>query len=132
MVRAIGNDNDSTLQSNAEFTPARATQMLPLVGAIVADMVQLSTAVDARTKQLSEIDDIPGSDRQSYREELIDIHMSVEEDRAKFEKCVEELLALGVYPHEPFDGCVDFPTKLNRQGVSLCWRMGGRNGQLLA
>ena len=39
MVRAIGNDNDSTLQSNAEFTPARATQMLPLVGAIVADTV---------------------------------------------------------------------------------------------
>ena len=125
MVRAIGNNNDSTINPSDGFTPQCATLMLPLIRAIVADMVDLTESIKAQREQLEGIDDIEGTmGHDSYRDELRDIRGSIDDDLSKLNDCAAELRALGVHPHEPFDGSVDFPATFNRQPISLCWRIG--------
>lgn len=121
MVRAIGNGNDSTVQSGS-FTPASAAQMLPLIRRIVADMITLNESIERQKEQLRGLDDLTDTiDQAHYQEELNDIRVSLADDEARLEKCLAELAALGVEPHLPINGYVDFPTTLNRRPVRLCW-----------
>jgi hypothetical protein len=121
MVRAISDsNNDSTLRT--AFTPRSATNMLPLVRRIVADMLQLSRTIDAQREQLRGIDKLPETiDQPDYREELSDIRGSLVDDERRLEVCFSELTALGLEVHQPFDGSIDFPAVLNRRRVQLCW-----------
>ena len=124
MVRAISdsNDNGSRASLESRFTPGTATQMLPLVRRIVADMTRLTRSIAAQREQLRVIDELPATmDQPDYREELSDIRMSLENDEARLDTCVGELAALGLEAHLPFDGSVDFPAVLNRRQVRLCW-----------
>ena len=122
MVRAIGRDNDSTLESEKQFTPGRATKMLPLIRRIVADMVAINQSIQRQKEQLEGIDALPSTiEHSNYQEELRDIRSSLADDEARLQECVSELASLGVTPHLPIDGSVDFPATLNRRAVSLCW-----------
>jgi len=60
-------------------------------------------------------------DRSEYRDELNDISVSLAADEKHFDACLRELTALGVVPHAPFDGSLDFPAFYQRRRVSLCW-----------
>lgn len=99
--------------------------MLPLVSRIVADLVSLNRSIVTQRAQIREIDrltaTIPIAD---YRDELGDIRSSLQQDEASFEKCLAELVSLGVVPRQPIDGGVDFPGVLNRRNVHLCWAPG--------
>lgn len=124
MVRAIS-DNDSTDRSITTFTASSATQMLPLVSRIVDDLLRLDRAIQAQREQLSGVDKLASTiDQPDYQEELSDIRGSLDHDQQRFETFLGELKSLGVSPHLPFDGSVDFPTDLNRRHVRLCWQPG--------
>ncbi len=126
MVRAISdNNNDSTRSANVTFTAASATRMLPLVRRIVDDLLRLDGAIQAQRDQLRGVDQLLATiDQPDYQEELSDIRGSLNSDQQKFEYCMSELTSLGVQPHLPFDGSVDFPSELNCRPVRLCWRPG--------
>ena len=59
-----------------------------------------------------------------YRDELGDIRASLAADELSLESCRSELVSLGVLPHDPIDGGVDFPGTLNRRTVRFCWAPG--------
>ncbi len=99
--------------------------MLPLVSRIVADLVSLNQSILTQRTQIREIDRMTGTiPIADYRDELGDIRSSLHADEASFEKCLAELVSLGVVLHQPIDGCVDFPGVLNRRSVRLCWAPG--------
>lgn len=124
MVRAIS-DSDSKKPSITSFTASSATQMLPLVSRIVDDLLRLDRSIKAQREQLSGIDERSATiDHADYKEELTDIRGSLDYDQRKFESVLSELTSLGVSPHLPFDGSVDFPTELKRRHVRLCWQPG--------
>jgi hypothetical protein len=126
MVRAISdNGNESTERSGNSFTASSATDMLPLVRRIVDDLLRLDRAIKAQREQLKGVDQLTGTIEQSdYQDELSDIRGSLDDDQRRFETCLGELTSLGINPHLPFDGSVDFPTELNRRAVRLCWQPG--------
>ena len=121
MVRAIRDNNDSTAGA-VHFTPSSATIMLPLVRRIVADLIRLNEAIESQKEQLKGIDRLPETiERTDYQEELRDIRASLSDDQKRLQVCLGELAALGLEPHLPIDGGVDFPAMLNRRRVRLCW-----------
>ena len=123
MVRAIENPDDLPQSATGQpFTVETAAKMLPLVRRIVADMEVLSKTVDCQRERLSVIDQLPETiDQPDYQEELADIRGSLEAEEERLQACVRELHALGLEPHLPFDGSVDFPAVINRREVRLCW-----------
>lgn len=123
MVRAIREENDSKPGGGeALFTPSRATEMLPLVKSIVADMVRLNDSIAAGREQLKGIDQLPETiEHVDYQEELSDIRASVAADEERLQECLSELAALGIAAHIPIDGTIDFPAVMNRRQVCLCW-----------
>ena len=126
MVRAISdNGNGPTARPITSFTASSATAMLPLVSRIVDDLLRLDRAIKAQREQLKGVDQLAKtSEHPDYQDELFDIRGSLEEDQRLFQSCMSELTALGINPHVPFDGTVDFPTDLNRRAVRLCWQPG--------
>ena len=122
MVHALDDSNESTFVPENGFTPGFATKMLPLVRRIVNDMLRLTKAIDFQREQLRGIDALSQTtDHDAYRDELKDVRASLSQDEVELKKCFDELAALGVRPHHPFDGGVDFPAMLNRKPVFLCW-----------
>lgn len=125
MVRAIGDKPGSTPSRERVFTPGQATATLPLVRQIVAEVVSLSRSIDAQRSQIREIDRIPDFIQiADYHDELRDIRTSLESDERRLETCLGELVSLGITPHQPIDGGVDFPGLVNRRRVQLCWLPG--------
>ena len=97
--------------------------MLPLVRRIVGEMMALSRSIEAQREQMRVIDGFDGTiDQPNYREELSDIRGSLENDERRMDDCLNELSALGLEAHLPFDGSVDFPAVMNRRRIRLCWR----------
>lgn len=124
MVRAIKDNNDPTA-GKVSFTPSRATEMLPLVRSIAADMIKLSEAIAAQREQIKVIDGLPQTiEHVHYEEELRDIRASLAADELRLRQCMDELAALGIESHHPIDGSIDFPAVINRREVRLCWHPG--------
>lgn len=97
--------------------------MLPLVRQIAADLLRFHASIESQRAQLRGLADVEEiSDRSTYSEELRDIRASLAEEERLLQGCLAELAALGVEPHLPIDGGIDFPAKLDRRAVRLCWR----------
>ncbi|MEM8670242.1 MAG: DUF2203 domain-containing protein [Planctomycetota bacterium] len=122
MVRAVS-DNNANPEQRAYFTPASATQMLPLVRRIVRDILRLQNQIDQQAKQLEGVDQLPETIQQAdYVDEVSDIRSSLAEDRKELDECIEELNSLGVELQQPLTGAVAFPSEWNRKPIRLCWR----------
>ena len=109
------------------FTAASANKALPLVRAIVQDIVELYGDVREREHRLNALRRGSTSKPQSddpYSEEVEQIRTELEKDVEKLEGFVEELTELGVEFKDPVMGLVDFPANLNGQDVYLCWKLG--------
>lgn len=107
------------------FTPAEANATLPLVSAIVSDLVDLSRDLSERKQRLSLLLGGKGGDRNDlYHEELVDVQKEMEKDILRLREYVDELRALGVEPKSGPEGLVDFPALLNGRRVYLCWKLG--------
>lgn len=109
------------------FTVASANKALPLVRAIVQDIVDLYVDVREREQRLNSIRRGTTNKAQQddpYSEEVEQIRTELEKDVEKLEGYVEELAELGVEFKDPTMGLVDFPSFLNGQEVYLCWKLG--------
>ncbi len=96
--------------------------MLPLVRRIVGDLMRLHASIESQRAQLRGLANVEEiSDRATYSEELRDVRASLAAEERDLQGCMAELAALGVEPHVPIDGGIDFPAKLNRRVVRLCW-----------
>ncbi len=107
------------------FTPEEANATLPLVGAIVGDMVRLAQDVMERRERLSFLMNRKGPESgEFYRDELAQVQAELEEDAARLQEYVRELTDLGVEPKSAAEGLVDFPSEMDGRKVYLCWRLG--------
>jgi hypothetical protein len=109
----------------AVFTPEEANATLPLVRAIVSDLVDLSRELSERRQRLALL--LGGKakhPRDPYHEELVQIQAEMEKDSLRLREYVGELRALGVEPKSGTEGLVDFPAILDGRKVYLCWKLG--------
>ncbi|MBN2218343.1 MAG: DUF2203 domain-containing protein [Pirellulales bacterium] len=108
------------------FTLDQANAMLPLVRAIVSDLVGLAHQVSDRWERLScllaDREWLAPSD--PYAEELVQVGEDLERDRRRLQEYVDELIDLGVEPKSAIEGLVDFPAMVQGRRVSLCWKLG--------
>lgn len=105
------------------FTIQQANATLPLVRAIVTDLVRLAEDIADRRQRLSLLlAGYPSDRKDPYREELLQIEEGLEQDSRQLQSYAEELRQLGVEPR--MEGLVDFPAELDGREVFLCWRLG--------
>ena len=109
------------------FSVASANQTLPLVRAIVSDIVELFPEVRDREERLARITRGRSKDARAndpYSEEVEQVRHDLERDVERLQGYVDELLELGVEFKDPVLGLVDFPAKRNGKEVCLCWKLG--------
>ncbi|MCR4413604.1 MAG: DUF2203 domain-containing protein [Thermoguttaceae bacterium] len=107
------------------FTVQEANACLPLVRAVVRDLVRLGRDVAERRYRLSLL--LAGrtsKPRDLYGEELAQIAEEVEKDTRQLRAYVEELEQLGVEARSVTEGVVDFPTVIDGRPAYLCWKYG--------
>lgn len=107
------------------FTIQEANAALPLVRAIVADLVALAREVTERRQRLLAL--APSQSRRSadpYQEERDLAEEELEGDARRLAEYVEELRQLGVETRSVTEGLVDFPAVLAGRDVWLCWKLG--------
>jgi len=109
------------------FSVASANQTLPLVRAIVSDIVELYPEVRDREERLTRI--TRGRSKEArpddpYSEEVEQVRRELERDVERLQGYIDELLELGVEFKDPVMGLVDFPAMRNGEEVCLCWKLG--------
>jgi hypothetical protein len=106
------------------YSVEEANRTLPLVGAIVTDIVRQYRVVEDLKLRLSAVLNErrrPSSD--PYSEELAQTQAELETEQEKLGTFVEELTKLGVELKGP-DGLCDFYSIMDGREVYLCWRLG--------
>ncbi len=107
------------------FTLEQANATLPLVRAIVKDLVALSREVSERRERLAHLlrgrRELPAND--PYSDELVQIHGELEKDGRRLQDYVRELRELGAEPKDGLAGLVDFPAMIDGRVVYLCWKL---------
>lgn len=120
---------NSTLFSGKLFTVEEARKTLPLVRAIVSDIVRQAKDVRERHERLQHLHNarVKPADEDSpdpYREEVDQIELELRRDEEKLEEYVGELRELGVEIKDFERGLVDFPHLMDGRVVYLCWHLG--------
>ncbi len=106
------------------FTVEEANSTLPLVRAIVADVVRQTREVQDLRDRLSSIRRDPRrSANDIYSQELAHSEAELEAEKAKLVELIDELARLGIELKSP-DGLCDFPSLRDGRVVYLCWRLG--------
>ncbi|MGO8690227.1 MAG: DUF2203 domain-containing protein [Thermoguttaceae bacterium] len=105
------------------YTVAEANASLPLVRAIVGDLVKLSRDVTERRHRLSLLHG-RANRRDPYQEELVQIEEELQKDGRRLREYVDELRDLGIEPANGTEGLVDFPALVDGRKVFLCWKLG--------
>ncbi len=111
-------------QPGKTFSVADANRMLPLVRAIVSDLVELAHDVTDRRHRLNYL--MSGRDHEPtdlYQAELADAERGLLRDTQRLREYVEELRQLGVEAKGD-DGLVDFPAVIGGRRAYLCWKLG--------
>lgn len=110
------------------FTAAAANRMLPLVRAIVEDIVELNRDLSDRKQRLEDLrSDNDSAQRRGgdpYAEEVEQMQRDLESDNGRLQEFVQELENLGLDIKDPVKGLVDFPTVIDGKDAFLCWRLG--------
>lgn len=113
------------------FTVAEVNAMLPLVRAIVTDLVELTREVVERRERLGHLlqdrddpnDDDESSPDDPYHAELVQVEKQLRLDAERLRELVDELRKLGAEPKDGMMGLVDFPTMKDGRVVCLCWKL---------
>lgn len=112
-----------TQHANKLFTLGEANAYLPLVRAIVSDIVQLSQELEERRQRLDALTrgrDVSRGD--PYSDELTQVREDLDKDARRLAEYVRELTDLGVKPKSTSEGLVDFPSVMDGRLVYLCWK----------
>jgi hypothetical protein len=125
----LDGDHESSASSETAgttFTVAAANKTLPLVRAIVQDIVVLYQDVSERKRRLDGLRKRPrgGKSSDPYREEVDQMRDDLEKDVARLEGFVAELEVMGIELKDPAAGVVDFPTEMDGETAYLCWQLG--------
>jgi len=116
--------NDSIKKS---FTVSEANAMLPLVRAIVDDIVRLHNEAKERRERLQNMRQVPAQRRgedNPYDEEVQQIEDELEKDDRRLTEFEDGLRRLGVEMKDQAAGLVDFPTQIEGRDAYLCWKLG--------
>lgn len=110
------------------FSIEDANRSLPLVKAIVADIVDQFRRVDDLRRRLSALSTRTGrrqdpAPADPYAEELAQSQAELDTEEVKLREYIEELERLGV-ELKGADGLCDFPSLRDGRPVYLCWRLG--------
>jgi hypothetical protein len=107
------------------FSVEEANRSLPLVKAIVEDIVRQSLLVDSLQQRLARVvrERLRPSD-DPYSEELAQTQYELEAEEEKLQTYVDELKNLGVELKDNEIGLCDFRSLMNGREVYLCWRLG--------
>jgi hypothetical protein len=111
------------------FTIDEANHALPLVRAIVADIVRQYREISERKERLAQIQRSRGSKNRSpagdlYSEEMVQVEEDLEKDIGVLQGFIEELEGLGVEIKDLGKGLVDFRALMEGREVYLCWLLG--------
>ena len=112
-------------QKKKYFTVSQANAALPLVRAIIQDLVALARDLRDRQDRLARVKP-PQRDllADAYQEELTQAETEFERDRDRLLEFEQELKDLGVELKDYYTGLVDFPCWMDNHEVFLCWRLG--------
>jgi len=106
------------------FTLEEANKMLPLVKAIVSDIVrQEKTVHELRERLAAVLVERRRPQNDPYTEELAHSQAQMETEESKHRNFIDELTKLGVELKGP-DGLCDFPSLRDGRPIFLCWRLG--------
>jgi len=109
------------------FTIEEANHALPLVRAIVADIVRQYHEIAERKERLAQIQKSRRSKARAgdlYSEEVAQVEEDLEKDIGVLQGYVEELEGLGVEIKDLGKGLVDFRSLIEGREVYLCWLLG--------
>src|SRR5262245_44347060 len=110
------------------FTIEEANQALPLVRAIVADIVRQYRAISERKELLDQVQKSRNSKgsrpNDPYTEEVAQVEEQLEKDVTALQEYIEELEKLGVELKDVGRGLVDFRSLMDGREVYLCWLLG--------
>jgi hypothetical protein len=107
------------------FTASEANATLPLVRAIVRDIMELAKDFYERQERLARLRPGNGGDPgDASREELQHIQGQLERDQERLSEYIAELSGLGIELKQPLTGLVDFPCWMDGREVYLCWQYG--------
>jgi len=110
------------------FTIDEANNALPLVRAIVGDIVAKYSEVSERKSRLDQIRDSRSNrDRGSqdlYGEELAQVEEELEKEISQLQEFIDELEKLGIELKDISRGLIDFPSLMDGREVYLCWLLG--------
>lgn len=110
------------------FTIDEANSALPLVRAIVSDIVRQYRDISDRKDRLDQIQKSRGSRERPpndpYSEEIAQVENDLEQEISVLKEYVVELEKLGVEIKDPSRGLVDFWSLLDGREVYLCWMLG--------
>ncbi|MEX2285778.1 MAG: DUF2203 domain-containing protein [Planctomycetaceae bacterium] len=120
--------NAETGDQKRYFTLEEANRRLPLVRAIVEDIVTLFRDVHDRRQRLLRIRQSSGkaghSENNLYEEEVEQVERDLDKDIARLDGYVRELHDLGAELKDYATGLVDFLTRIDGKDAYLCWRRG--------
>ena len=112
-----------TYQPAKLFTPEQANAMLPLVRAIVGDLVEISGSALERRERLQNLLNGRELDNEDpYSEELAEVERELERDMERIRGFAQELEDLGIELKDPVSGLIDFPWDKDGRTVYLCWK----------
>ncbi|MEW4569170.1 DUF2203 domain-containing protein [Tautonia sp. JC769] len=109
------------------FTVEEANRALPLVRAIVADIVRQWQVVSDLEQRLTPVLDrrrTTRPDDDPYDAELESRRTELAAEQANFRRYLHELEALGVELKGAHNGLCDFPSLKDGREVYLCWKLG--------
>ena len=125
---AAGDKNDKKKVQKKYFTIEEANNALPLVRAIVADIVAKYAAVSERKSRLDQIRESRSARERGspdlYGEELAQVEEELDKEIARLQEFIDELENLGVELKDIRRGLVDFRGKMDGREVYLCWLLG--------
>ena len=106
------------------FSVEEANKALPLVRAIVGDIVRQYRVVEGLQQRLSTVlTDRRRPSDDLYSEELVQSKNELETEEDKLRSYIEELKNLGVELKSE-EGLCDFRSMMGGREVYLCWRLG--------
>ena len=121
-------DKNNEKNKKKYFTIEEANKALPLVRAIVADIVAKYSAVTERKSRLDQIRNSRSErDRDSsnpYDEELNQVEDDLDKEVTELQQFILELEDLGVELKDITRGLVDFRALIEGREVYLCWLLG--------
>lgn len=110
------------------FTIDEANHALPLVRAIVADIVRKYGEITERKERLGQIQKSRGPKGRVtadlYSEEMAQVEEDLEKEVAVLQEYISELEKLGVEIKDLSRGLVDFRALMEGREVYLCWLLG--------